>query len=83
MVPTLLGIPGKLGNSQISLPVGKKSGNWLIITEIREIVTENWDKIVFLAKKHVPPFRRVMNQGNTEINRVNEIESYKCQWQKH
>ncbi len=44
MVPTLLGIPGKPGNSQISLPVGEKSGNWLIITEIWEIVIENRDK---------------------------------------
>ncbi len=44
MVPTLQGIPGKPGNSQISLPVVKKSGIWLIITEIREIVIENWDK---------------------------------------
>ncbi len=32
----LLGIPGKLGNAQISLQVGKKLGIWLIITEIRE-----------------------------------------------
>ncbi len=44
MVPTLPGIPGKPGNSQISLPVGKKSGIWLIITEILEIVIENRDK---------------------------------------
>ena len=78
MVPTLPGIPGKPGNSQISLPVGKKSGIWLIITEIREIVTENRDKIVCLAKKRVPPFlrvRRAMNQGNTEINIVNDVLS--------
>ncbi len=44
MVPMLPGIPGKPGNSQISLPVGKKSGIWLIITEIRQIVIENRDK---------------------------------------
>ncbi len=80
MVPTLPGFPG---NSHIFLPVGKKSGIWLIISEIWEVVTENWDKIVFLAKKSVPPFRRVMKQGNTEINRVNEIASCKCQWQNH
>ncbi len=41
MVPTLPGIPGKPGNSQMSLPVGKQSGIWLIITEILEIVIEN------------------------------------------
>ncbi len=44
MVATLPGIPGKPENSQISLPVEKKLGIWLIITEIREIVIEKRDK---------------------------------------
>ncbi len=75
MVLMLPRVPWKTGNPQISLLVGKKSGIWLIITEIREIVTENRDKIVCLAKKRVPPFWRAMNQGNTEINIMNDVLS--------